>query len=301
MESFFTNLSHKDLIAVAGKDSEIFLQGQLTCDLNALKSTDSCPGCLCDLKGRVIASFDLWKMDGSFYLEMAAGLGEIVLAQLGKYAVFYKTEMSVCSKFPTRLGLSGKAAEELLSNLSTELPAEKNQIVSIASGAWLRMIDTGQHRYELWLEQGKEQPLDETVRQSMPEGQSNDWLLLDQELGLYRLQAEASGMYTPQELNYDLLGYISFNKGCYTGQEIVARMHYRGKAKKRLYRLGIQSGEPLSVHSQICTQAGQSIGEIISVALLPDGNYRALAIANELIMENRILEQNPNASIDLIS
>ena len=83
-----------------------------------------------------------------------------------------------------------------------------------------------------------------------------------------RLQSEASALYTPQELNYDQLGHISFTKGCYTGQEIVARMHYRGKAKKRLYLLEISAESSPEKNMLIRTVENKPVGEIIDVAVL---------------------------------
>ena len=95
MDNYYVNLTHRDLIIVSGEDSQLFLQGQLSCDLSTLSEQDSCLGCLCDNKGRVVASFTLWKLKGEFYLEMETGVATIAKKHLKKYSVFYKSKILI--------------------------------------------------------------------------------------------------------------------------------------------------------------------------------------------------------------
>jgi len=288
MQNFYSTLAQLDLIRVAGKDSEKLLQGQLSCDVNALSELDSCPGCLCDNKGRVLASFVLWKINQDYYLEMMPGLADTVLTHLKKYAVFYQCEISHNNSLLNRYALAGEQAQALLEKQFQSLPPDDKTTIAL-DGFYLRLVDRDQLQFELWLEPGRD-----FNHENLPEAPLTHWVQLDQQRGLYHLQAEDSGRYTPQELNYDLLGHVSFTKGCYTGQEIVARMHYRGKAKKRLHAYILDSDTPPEKHEKILTQQGSSIGEVIQSFATSQNQHHVLAISSEPDAEELHLGHQPN-------
>ncbi len=299
MNNYYINLNYRDLLVVSGADSERFLQGQLSCDLESLKELDSCPGCLCDNKGRVLASFTLWKITDAFYMEMEAGVAAIAEQHLKKYAVFYKSDIVTNNEAFHRFGLIGSEAEAYLAKHFPTTPVAANQIEE-SEGKFLRLADPVNQRYELWQPSSSSSILSDN-NFGLAEGKRKDWKLLDQALGLYRLQVEDSGLYTPQELNYDQLGHISFTKGCYTGQEIVARMHYLGKAKKRLYVLQITADTKPEKDMLISTTENKAVGKIIDVAVLADNKYQVLAIGNESIKQPLLIDKITNADIKLIS
>lgn len=299
-DNYYVELNHRDLLAISGKDSEVFLQGQLTCDLSALSSLDSCLGALCDNKGRVIASFTVWKLNDVFYLEMESGLADIAGSHLKKYSVFYKSDISKLTDKFIRLGLIGSKARDILTDIFSEMPKNANQIIE-SEGQFLRLLDAETQRYELWISKTSEESTEHNkYTQSLIVGKPKDWQLLDHNLGLYQLQSDDSGLYTPEELNYDLLGHISFTKGCYTGQEIVARMHYRGKAKKRLHRLLINSEQTPVKNMKITSAENKTVGEIIAVIELASSQYQVLAIANDLIQQDLLIERLLQAKIHVI-
>ncbi len=302
MDNYYVNLNHRELLVVSGIDSERFLQGQLSCDLATLTEQDSCPGCICDNKGRVVASFTLWKIIDVFYLEMEAGVAEIAEQHLKKYSVFYKSDISIKNEAFKRFGLIGPEAESYLAKFFPIIPSLLNQ-VEVSAGSdksYLRLSDQISQRYELWQQDTSNLSIQSDPDFNLPEGKVEDWKLLDQTLGLYRLQAEDSALYTPQELNYDQLGFISFTKGCYTGQEIVARMHYRGKAKKRLYLLQISADSSPEKNMLISTTENKTVGEIIDVAVLAKNKYQVLAIANESVNQTLKVENLINSELKLI-
>jgi len=302
MENYYVNLNQRELLVVSGEDSERFLQGQLTCDLAALSEHDSCPGCLCDNKGRVIASFTLWKLAVTFYLEMEKGAAAFAEQHLKKYSVFYKSDIVIKPELFTRFGLIGASSKKYLSQHFTAIPTALNQVeASSAGNAYLRLADPDNQRYELWQGNDSGTSDDFSADANLSEGNMEDWKLLDQAQGLYRLQAEDTGLYTPQELNYDQLGHVSFTKGCYTGQEIVARMHYRGKAKKRLYLLQLNSRSAPEKHMKINTRDNKAVGEIIDVANLGDNHFQIQVIANESIQKDLCIENLDKSELKLIS
>lgn len=296
MDNYFVNLNHRELLAISGEDSESFLQGQLSCDLSELSEYDSCLGCLCDNKGRVLASFTLWKIKNVFYLEMETGVAVIAEQHLKKYSVFYKSELAIKTTEFDRIGLIGVESLNYLESLLPEIPSSENQItLSSAEGIFLRMADAKNLRYELW--QSKK-----TNSELLPqEGKLEAWKVFDQKQGLYSLQAEDSGLYTPQELNYDQLGHISFTKGCYTGQEIVARMHYRGKAKKRLYLLEVHADSSPEKNMIISTEDDKTVGKIIDIASIAKNLYQIQAIAKEFNNLDLRIKEIKNSKLKLIS
>jgi tRNA-modifying protein YgfZ len=294
MDNYSVNLNHRELLVVSGEDSESFLQGQLSCDLSDLSKLDSCLGCLCDNKGRVVASFTLWKIADVFYLEIETGVAAIAEQHLKKYSVFYKSEITINNEAFYRTGLIGPSALKELENLFPELPRSENQ-VTVSGANFLRLTDAKNQRYELWQGKNSESEL------SLTQGELENWIILDQEQGLYRLKFEDSALYTPQELNYDLLGHISFTKGCYTGQEIVARMHYRGKAKKRLYLLQVNADSIPEKNMKIVLTDNKVIGEIISIATITKNQFQVQAIAKESINQAITIEKLNKSEIKLIS
>lgn len=299
MQSYFIELESPDLIRVVGKDSEKLLQGQLTCDLSALSDCGACPGCLCDIKGRVVACFTLYRLNDEYFLEMAAGLGQTVASTLKKYAVFYDTEIESVSGRFQHLGLAGPDARQALASLVEQIPEENNAVIQ-QQGIVLRLIDREQDRYSLWLENEKPENAEALIsrlKQSLAQGTARDWALADMTRGIYIFQPEDQGLFTPQELNYDLLGYISFTKGCYTGQEIVARMHYRGKAKKRLYQIQINSPTEPARQVRIINESGKAIGEVIKVLETDENSFAALAVCSKDEEEIYSLEDIPDSKV----
>jgi len=299
MNNYYVNLNYRDLLVVSGADSERFLQGQLSCDLESLKELDSCPGCLCDNKGRVLASFTLWKITDAFYMEMEADVAAIAEQHLKKYAVFYKSDIVINNEAFHRFGLIGSEAEAYLAKHFSNIPYQLNQVEE-SDGNYLRLADATNMRYESWQHSSSPLPIQPDTDSNLPEENLENWKLLDQRIGLYSLQLEDSGLYTPQELNYDQLGHISFTKGCYTGQEIVARMHYRGKAKKRLYLLEISADSRPAKNMLISTTENKAVGEIIDIAKVATKKYQVLVIANASINQALKIENLNNSKLKLI-
>jgi len=131
-------------------------------------------------------------------------------------------------------------------------------------------------RYELWFDASDCGEL-QTQIETLPRQEKTAWDLLDLEAGILLIQDSESSLYTPEELNLDLAGFVSFNKGCYTGQEIVARMHFRGKASKRLFLATIESaspGEDLCVYDN----ADKALGKVFNLLPLNDTQCLGLII-----------------------
>ncbi|MDT8397650.1 MAG: folate-binding protein [Pseudomonadales bacterium] len=308
MNNFFVTLQQRELLAVKGEDSGKFLQGQLTCDVEALSIGGHCLGASCNNKGRVLSSFRLFRAEEGFYLEMAPGLLSATRQNLDTFIVFYKQARTEdASSLFYRLGAVGPDVKAVLSEIWPRLPEGPGLSVCHQGSHLLTLSapDAAVPRFELWLAAKRATAMLAEISEALPEREAEAWELLDMRAGIYYLQADDIGLFTPQVLNYDLNGTINFRKGCYTGQEIVARMHYRSTAKKRLYHLNLSSSLDMSNKAfvtLIARDSGQELGNTLSLLKNDANDYEALAILNTEVFNERqalMLRGDPGASITL--
>ncbi|MHA6129193.1 CAF17-like 4Fe-4S cluster assembly/insertion protein YgfZ [Pseudomonas fluorescens group sp. PF-1] len=260
--AFFCTLSHEGVLAVRGADAGKFLQGQLTCNLNYLSDTQASLGARCTQKGRMQSSFRILLEGDGVLLAMASELLEPQLADLKKYAVFSKSKLTDESAAWVRFGIDhGDAA---LGSLGLELPAETDRVVR-SDG--LIAIRVSPDRAELWVSADQAGAIKGKLSALLAEGDLNQWLLGQIRAGIGQVMPGTRELFIPQMLNLQAVGGVSFKKGCYTGQEIVARMQYLGKLKRRLYRLQLDASERPEPGTQLFSPShGSSIGEVVLAA-----------------------------------
>ncbi|MES3006209.1 MAG: hypothetical protein V4751_00400 [Pseudomonadota bacterium] len=288
MASMLTDLNNFDLIAVKGADAATFLQGQLTGNIDNVNPEKILVAAYCDINGRIISDMRVIEMNDSLYLLCARGMGYALKKILDKYIVFSKANTSVETSQYERYGVYGPKAKETVLSLFGSVPESPDQALQIEGGVVYRLPDAVP-RYEVLVSVDQ----DETLEKLEDSGVTDDleeWELADVRQGIVHITPAIQDTYTPQLLNYDLNGTIDFKKGCYTGQEIVARMHYRATAKKRLYRAGV-NGVRAALDSMIMHQ-NEAVGEIVSVARTESGTYELL-----VILPCDLVEQK--ASLDL--
>ncbi len=274
MQDFHAPLDSFELLQISGEDSAKFLQGQLTCDLDGFASGSCQLGAACNNKGRVYANFRLIKLGDDFFLSMQPGVLEIAMQTLQKYIPFYKAQMNDASHRFKRFGLTGNKATELLKTIFPALP-EKNRSANVGGNIIINLSDN-LPRYELWLEDINNADIQARI-ETLPRREKSAWDILDLQAGILLIEDGDTSLYTPEELNLDLAGFISFNKGCYTGQEIVARMHFRGKANKRLFLASFVADTPEENYTLYDT-AGNALGSIFNVRSLNDKSHIGLVI-----------------------
>ncbi|WP_247840156.1 folate-binding protein YgfZ [Pseudomonas sp. MWU12-3103b] len=260
--AFFCTLSHEGVLAVRGVDAGKFLQGQLTCNINYLSDSQASLGARCTQKGRMQSSFRILLEGDGVLLAMASELLEPQLADLKKYAVFSKSKLTDESAAWVRFGLEhGDAA---LASLGLSLPSETDSVVRSAALIALRVSP---ERAELWVPADQADAIKAKLATALPEGELNQWLLGQIRAGIGQVMPTTRELFIPQMLNLQAVGGVSFKKGCYTGQEIVARMQYLGKLKRRLYRVELDAtelpepGTPLFAPSH-----SSAIGEVVIAA-----------------------------------
>ena len=271
--AFFCTLSHEGVLAVRGADAGKFLQGQLTCNLNYLSDTQASLGARCTQKGRMQSSFRILLQGDGVLMAMATELLEPQLADLKKYAVFSKSTLTDESAAWVRFGVDhGDAA---LGSLGLALPADTDSVVRHDQ---LIAIRVSPDRAELWVAADQADVVKGQLSALLAEGDLNQWLLGQIRAGIGQVMPGTRELFIPQMLNLQAVGGVSFKKGCYTGQEIVARMQYLGKLKRRLYRLKLDAnalpepGTPLFSPTH-----GSSIGEVV-IAARAEQNIELLAV-----------------------
>lgn len=244
-------LVHLGLIAVEGPDSARFLQGQLTCDVLKLNVGESVPGACCNPKGRMLANFVLYRIDEQrFLLQLHHSLTSQFIQGQSKYAAFFKTALSDVSDTYLSLGISGETVDD------------------ISALSLVAMHSLGDGRKTLIADEGQLADVWQSLTLTAAPRTNQFWLWRDIVSGIGSVQAETIEMFIPQMLNLQALEAISFKKGCYTGQEVVARMKYLGKLKRHMYRITTAATDPLPAPGTPCYLAGgeQSIGNLVNAA-----------------------------------
>ena len=221
-----SKLSHLGLIHLDGEQAESFLHGQVTADVVSLESNDWCWGAHCDPKGKMLASFRLFKTQSSLWLLMPKTTVAADLPQLQKYAVFSKVTLADATPSKQIYGIAGAKAETFIHEKFGEI----SQNVTETQGVVILKDD---QRFMLIVDADA----NDDFLQQQEVYESSCWQALEIESGYPNISDNHSGEYIPQMCNLDALGGISFNKGCYMGQETVARMKYRGGNKRALYIL----------------------------------------------------------------
>ncbi len=253
---------HLALIRVRGEDAEKFLQGQLCCDLAPVSRGHTRLGMHLNLKGRAMASYRLLPADNGFDLVTPRSRVEDNLAALKKYALFSKVTLELDSERVALLFMGSNGAT-LLRAYDIPVPAQPG-LAQHAAHTGVARLENGE-RYLLLLDYAhatrmlEQLPLAEL-------GAANAWRLSDIAAGEAQIEQGGEDLWLPQALNYDLLDGVSFKKGCYLGQEIVARMHFKGSLKQRLQRRVWPGDNTSAAGTVVRDQQGKAVGEVVSAA-----------------------------------
>lgn len=268
-------------LQIQGQDAVKFLQGQLTCDVSLVNTQHSSLGAHCSAKGRMQSSFRLFSTkENSYTLVLAADLLATAQTQLHKYAVFSKVTLSPLSDY-FGMGLHGDKASAALKNLVGDLPQE--DFAQTLSQDLVIICTSRQFAsYEIYGTRAALEPLWQQLSEQISAYNAYQHQLLQHHLGLAFIQQTTTDAFIPQMFNYQNTPAVSFNKGCYTGQEIVARMHYLGANKRELYRAKLETNTDLKTGDSLSLEVGkQSIGYIVSLVSLGEQNWDALLVLTE--------------------
>ena len=271
------DLSHMGLIQFTGDEAQSFLQGQLSCDVGALDPNASSYGSYSTPKGRMLATFLLWRAAAGFFMQLPIELRESVQKRLSMFILRAKVKAADVSAQYVRIGVAGADAARLSMSAAGSVP---DRLHGVTHGVDASVIRLPGERFEIVTSPERAIVLWDSLRaQATPAG-APCWDWLDIACGIATITPRTQDQFVPQMANLDLIGGVSFDKGCYPGQEIVARTQYRGQIKRRMVRANVvSSAAPLPGDELFRADfPGQSSGMIVNSAPSPDGGYDVLAV-----------------------
>ncbi len=282
LSCYYTTLEREALLHIQGPDARSFLQGQVTCDTRMLSVSAALPGSYCTAQGRVVCDFLLCALaEDHLILRMRRDIRAHSAAVLARYIVFSKAQLQAQREDWQVVACWGADAAGALQELFGAIPSTRYG-ASRGQGFCIVQLDKDGCQFECYLEQPGAAALALRLAQRIQAGAEQQWQALQIASGIARIEAGSSDQFVPQMLNYDVTGHISFNKGCYTGQEVVARLHYKGRPKRRLYQAGIAladitgpqqvaAGDPL-----FCGNSTQAVGNVINCVATAEGELLLL-------------------------
>ncbi len=285
-------LDHSQLLLIQGADASKFLQGQVTCDLRELNSPVTRLGAQCNPKGRILLTFRALQINTeTIALRIPSSMQEKAKQSLGKYIVFSKAKLIDGRDDYSLYGLYGSEASDLARKIFHRLPDEHGGYVEHAGNF---LIQLGSDRYECWIHHSNNTNIAQQIGTVATQGSVDDWALLDIHSGIADVYPETFELLTPQEINYQLVNGISFRKGCYTGQEIVARLHYRGKLKRHMYRFRIHTTENPALATPVVNSiTQQAVGQIVMATRVNVEQIEILASVLDEHLGELTLATNP--------
>jgi len=279
-DTIMTDLSPFGLIAVKGEDANTFLQNFLANDVREVNINHSQLTGLCNPKGRLLALFRLFQRGADSYLSLPQSLLEVTLKRLNMYVLRSSITLMDASNQLCQLGLAGTGAEEELKRVFGTVPETINSVCQTTECSILR-VPGEPPRFEVVGEPKiMQQTWQELSHAAIPTG-SNLWKLLNIRAGIPTIYPETQETFIPQQVNLEFLKGISFTKGCYPGQEVIARLHYRGKPSRRMFLAHIatpcppQPGDPLYLAKD---KEERAVGEVVDAQQTPEGGCDSLVV-----------------------
>lgn len=280
------DLSHLGLIKVSGPDAADFLQGQFTNDIRELGNDNLQLSGYCNPKGRMFANFWLFRRDDAIFMQLPRETLGPLLKRLSMFLLRSKATLADTSDELVHIGIAGEQAESRLSTLFTSLPGKPRQLIQQEGLTLMRLPGTAP-RFEVIGEAAAVETLWGQLEGATPVN-SSYWPLLDIQAGIPTVYAATSEAFIPQMVNMQLVEGISFTKGCYCGQEIVARTQHRGTLKRRMYLAHVagdrqpQPGEELHSAS---AENDQMAGVVVDAQPATEGGYNALVMLQIISFE----------------
>ena len=269
-------LAHLALIRATGADVDAFLQGQLSNDLRQLTRERAQLSSFNSPKGRMLAVLHLLRAGDGVLLELPRAILEPVLKRLSMYVLRAKVRLAEATDL-VALGVAGADAPALLETLGLPVPKAALACAWAGDAGVVRRLGD-KPRYAVIAPASRARELwQRLLKADAVAVGTQAWKLLEIEAGVPAIYPETQDRFVPQMCNLDTLGGISFDKGCYTGQEVVARVHYRGAVKRHMTKvLSLETGLPPG--SEFALPDGRT-GEVVESAPHPNGGTVALVVA----------------------
>jgi len=274
----FCELGSTGIIAVRGADAASFLHAQLTSDIANLPALQTQYSGYCSPKGRLLATFLVWRDEDEILLQLPEALRAPVTERLAKYVLRAQVKLAPAGSEYRVFGIAGRDAQGAVEGLAGTAPLRTHEIVSSHGYRVTRLSANRFVVLALAPDADGARAALATQAEVQPE---NAWARLEIEAGIPTITPSSQDQYVPQMVNLDLIGAVSYSKGCYPGQEIVARTHYLGRLKQRMYRIHVPSAaEPLPGDPLYSAAFGadQASGAVLAAAPAEGSGYDALAV-----------------------
>lgn len=269
------------LARITGPDAEKYLQGQVTADVAQMSDSQHLLAAHCDGKGKMWSNLRLFRQPEGFTWLERRSLRDAQLTELKKYAVFSKATIAADDEH-VLLGVAGFQARAALANLFTTLPDAAQQVTHNDATTLLWFAEPAE-RFLLVTDVATAESIVDALRSEAQLNNSQQWLALDIEAGIPVIDAANSGQFIPQATNLQALGGISFKKGCYTGQEMVARAKFRGANKRALWYLAGHASRVPEAGEDLELKMGDNwrrTGTVLAAVQLDDARVLVQVVMN---------------------
>jgi len=276
-------LSHTTALKFSGADAESFLQGQLTCDVTGLRFGATW-GAWCSSQGRMLASFVLWRGDAGFFMALRSDIAPGVQQRIARYVLRAKVAIE-----PARLALAGffGAEAEAALGAGAALPRAPLEAASLGGDDALIRLDGSRFLLALGADGADARLLQIGARLARISASAWDWL--DVRRGIPWVTAATQDRLVPQMANLERIGGVSFTKGCYTGQEIVARAQHRGTVKRGAFVANVAAAAAAGDELYAEDLGDQAAGLVVNAASSPEGGTDVLVSVNAASRESSMV------------
>ncbi|MFD2367942.1 YgfZ/GcvT domain-containing protein [Pseudoduganella sp. GCM10020061] len=274
-DGFAASLTDLGVISVTGEDAATFLHSQLTNDVQHLTPAEARLAGYCSPKGRLMATFLMWRNAESVFLQLPRELQPALQKRLSMFVLRAKAKLSDATPEAT-IGFGGARAPAVLESLFGTLPPAPNTKIDHPLGTLIRLPDGfGAPRY-MWLAAPGAGEQAWPALSQLALGGADSWQLAAIHAGVPQVTARTQEQFVPQMVNLELLGGVNFKKGCYPGQEIVARSQYLGKLKRRTALASIAGQAQAGDEVFSLVDPGQPCGMVVNAASNGNGGVDAL-------------------------
>lgn len=278
---FVAPITDLGLIALTGEDAASFLHKQVTNDVEHMTAGEARLAGYCSPKGRLMATFLMWRSDTTVFLELPRELQPALQKRLQMYVLRDKAKLADASADPASevvLGLGGAKANAVLGVWFDTLPGKAYARIDHPLGTLIQVgAAFGAPRYQWLMSAATAQTVWPMLAAALAKGGNDAWHLSEVHAGVPQIGSATQEQFVPQMVNLELLGGVNFKKGCYPGQEIVARSQYLGKLKRRMTLASIADpAARAGTEVFLVAEPGQPCGMIVNAAPNAAGGVDAL-------------------------
>lgn len=268
-------LADRVIVRISGPGTDKFVQGQFSQHVDEVTAHQSLRATACNPKGRAYCLTRLVRDHQDLLMDLDTGQAEATLSHLRKYLMLFRGTTMETLASARMIGLLGETAALAAVGEAAGSLKQAGQAVPAGSGVLIRLEDTALHtaRYEWWQLDGTPSLPAELTELSM-----DDWHTASIRAGVPWLTPQSTEVYVPQMLNLQHLQGVHFKKGCYTGQEIIARMHFLGQLKKSLFRLGFRGTDTAPNTGTKLLSDNKSVGEVVNAIVTGNQQGEMLAV-----------------------